>query len=107
MRKNDIVTTFNWDPLLVQAYLRSAKSRLSIPRIHFLHGNIAVGFCKEHRISGLIGRQCSKCNKLFQPSKLLYPITKKNYASDEFIANEWRVLRWGLRMHSCLQFLDI
>ena len=38
LRGKDVVATFNWDPLLVQAYRRNCK-KADLPRLLFLHGN--------------------------------------------------------------------
>jgi hypothetical protein len=39
---------------------------------------------------------CPDCGARFVPTKLLYPIRNKNYASDEFIASEWDAANWYL-----------
>lgn len=36
----DCIATFNWYPLLVQAYLRVKKITDDLPQIFYLHGNI-------------------------------------------------------------------
>src|SRR5699024_9068708 len=33
------------------------------------------------------------CGKQFNPSKLLYPVSQKNYSEDEFISSEWENLQ--------------
>ncbi len=96
LRRQDVIATFNWDPLLMQAYLRSQKSELSLPRLAFLHGNVMVGYCEKDATAGLVSRKCSKCDKPFAPMPLLYPIKVKDYAQNKFIQNEWRGLKWGL-----------
>ncbi len=97
LRKQDIIATFNWDPLLLQAYIRNSKAGLTLPHLFYLHGNIAVGYCTTDKITGIRGNKCTKCRKLFTSTPLLYPITKKDYATDPFIANEWKGLKWGLK----------
>lgn len=98
LRDKDIIATFNWDPFLVQAYLRnevvSVKRR---PRLAFLHGNVKVGVCHTDMVAGVNGNDCSKCGNPLEPSRLLYPVRHKNYNDDEFIKNEWDVLRSHLR----------
>jgi hypothetical protein len=36
---------------------------------------------------------CKTCGKPFTPSKLLFPVEKKNYQDDPFIAREWEAIR--------------
>lgn len=96
LRDQDIVATFNWDPLLLQAYLRNA-GRLSRPQLAFLHGNILAGFCEEDRVLGLAGGRCRHCGHLFKRTPLLYPVRHKDYADDPAISAQWSLLKWGFR----------
>lgn len=48
LTNKDCIATFNWDPLLIQAYIRCSKITLNLPKILCLHGNVAVGFCEKH-----------------------------------------------------------
>lgn len=91
LRPKDLVATFNWDPLLAQAYRRNLGIR-RLPDLAFLHGNVAVGYCPDDRRSGWIDDTCETCGKPFRPAPLLYPVRDKDYAKDPFIANEWRNL---------------
>lgn len=95
LREKDLIATFNWDPLLLQAYSRNRKSGLRLPKLAFLHGNVRVGYCEKDKIAGFIDRSCSKCKLPFVKPPLLYPIKKKNYAENIFISNEWKHLKWG------------
>ena len=95
LRDKDLIATFNWDPLLMQAYLRNGKAGLKLPRLAFLHGNIRVGYCEKDKTAGLAGMRCKKCDDLYRRAPLLYPIKKKDYAKDFFIANEWKQLKRG------------
>ena len=97
LRENDLIVTFNWDPLLMQAYLRNDKAGLKLPRLAFLHGNIRVGYCEKDKTAGLAGNICSRCGKMYKRVSLLYPIKKKDYSKDMFIANEWRQLQRGFK----------
>ena len=54
-----------------------------------MHGNVKVGGCEKDNVLGLKGNRCSRCKQLFKPSKLLYPISKKNYHRDNFISGQW------------------
>jgi hypothetical protein len=96
LRRRDLIATFNWDPLLIQAYRRNAHLR-ELPKIVFLHGNVAVGICKDDREEGYLGSPCSRCGSEYQRAPLLYPINDKRYREDPFIANEWTILESTLR----------
>lgn len=97
LRSTDLIATFNWDPLLLAAYRRNVNSGLSLPKLAFLHGNVAVGYCSEHRTAGPFGARCRHCGVLYEGVPLLYPIGNKNYATNEFIENEWDQLKRGLK----------
>ena len=94
----DLIATFNWDPLLVQAIGRAIKYTNNLPQVAFLHGNVAVGFCAEHNIMGNVGRPCSMCGIPLAPTKLLFPIKKKDYNSDIAISKAWKTLNNALEM---------
>ena len=95
LRKTDLIAAFNWDPFLAQAYRRN-KHITELPRMAFLHGNVEISVCLEDKGAGFYFQNCSKCGKPLVPSKLLYPVRHKNYQSDEFVKNEWDILRWFL-----------
>jgi hypothetical protein len=98
LREKDIIASFNWDPFLLQAYMRNeVVTNSHRPQIAFLHGNVSVGICENDRIAGIFGRACSKCGNNLVPSKLLYPVRNKDYAADLFIKDEWDRLRRALR----------
>jgi len=91
LRRKDIVATFNWDPLIVQAYYRN-KDFVELPELVFLHGNVRIGYCKNHDTVGLDDIDCPKCKRKLEPLRLLYPIKEKNYGKDEFISKQWKIL---------------
>lgn len=97
LRGTDLIATFNWDPLLLQAYIRSRNAGLLLPQLAFLHGNVAVGYCPEHSIVGGADKECKTCGKKYQRTSLLYPVEQKDYAKDLFIANEWKQLKSGFK----------
>ena len=47
LRQGDAVFTFNWDPFLLDAYMRNA-GLMTLPGIYFLHGNVRIGNCPIH-----------------------------------------------------------
>lgn len=97
LTKKDIIATFNWDPLLVQAYGRALKYTDNLPNMAFLHGNVAVGYCEVDNIMGNVGNRC-KCGKILEPTKLLYPIKNKDYSSDIAILKSWKSLQNALEV---------
>ncbi len=96
LREKDLIATFNWDPLLAQAYQRNSHIA-ELPRIVFLHGNVAIGICLKDKVKGYIGDKCKRCDELLEPTKLLYPIKKKGYSKDPFIKKEWYELEVYLK----------
>ncbi len=93
----DVIATFNWDPLLIQAYVRCANYTENLPHIFCLHGNVAVGYCKVDVEFGTLDSCCPKCGMRFPPTKLLYPVKEKNYSSDEYIKNCWDAVRQSIK----------
>lgn len=71
LREKDLVATFNWDPLLIQAYQRVAKITDKLPDLAFLHGNVLVGYCLTHKRGGKLDNNCPECGERFIPSRLL------------------------------------
>jgi len=96
LRAKDVIASFNWDPLLLQAYARHAAAR-ELPHVVFLHGNVAVGYCEGCKVKGWVTGRCGKCGSPFTPSRLLYPVSSKDYASDPFISAEWQNLQQYLQ----------
>lgn len=92
LRPKDLIATFNWDPLLVQAFKRN-RGVCVLPRILFLHGNVDCGACERHLTKGFLEHSCDTCGRPMSPVPLLYPIAQKNYDRDPFIRNEWDELR--------------
>ena len=86
LRSKDCIATFNWDPLLLQAYNRVNRITNNLPQLIFLHGSVAVGLRKNcMRYKPLQNGTCSKCGEHLAMSKLLYPVKDKDYQSDIFI----------------------
>lgn len=96
LRPKDIIATFNWDPFLFRACSRN-YGRVPLPRIVFLHGNVAVGYCEADRVKGINGGHCFRCGKPYKASQLLFPVKQKNYNSDPLTSAEWETLKARLR----------
>lgn len=88
----DLIATFNWDPLLVQAIRRCFKYTRNLPQVAFLHGNVAVGFCEKDSVMGNLGAPCVKCGERLQSIPLLYPVREKNYNNNIAIQKSWKEL---------------
>jgi DNA-binding protein Fis len=97
LRKKDLVATFNWDPLLLQAYQRASRITEDLPDLAFLHGNVLVGYCRKHKCGGILTEYCRECGKPFEPTPLLYPVSHKNYAADRYIQDNWKALQNNLK----------
>lgn len=97
LRKKDLVATFNWDPLLLQAYQRACKITKDLPDLAFLHGNVLVGYCRSHKFGGILTARCRECGEPFEPAPLLYPVAQKNYAADPYIQDNWNAVRNRLK----------
>jgi hypothetical protein len=91
LRKKDCIATFNWDPFLYQAWKRN-KHLGDMLYIAFLHGCVALGYSQADKRFGEVGWRSRKTGALMEPTKLLYPITQKNYSDDEFIKGQWDML---------------
>lgn len=96
LRGTDVIASFNWDPLLIQAYMRNKAHVRSVPKVLFLHGNVAMAYCAMDRIAGLRGTSCRVCGMEMAASPLLFPVSQKDYASDPGIDRQWNVFRRAL-----------
>lgn len=85
----DVIATFNWDPLLLQAYVRCHEITNNLPHILCLHGNVEIGYCEQHREFGTKDAICPVCRKKLPPIKLLYPVKNKDYKNDSYIKGCW------------------
>lgn len=96
LRETDLIATFNWDPLLLQAYRRQPR-RFRRPKLAFLHGNVLAGYCSIDSVTGWAGLPCGQCGKPLSRTPLLYPVRHKNYAKDSSIAAQWQLLKQEMR----------
>jgi hypothetical protein len=94
LRPKDLVATFNWDPFLYQAFCRNSRVA-EMPHLSFLHGSVSIGYSPEEQKAGPAGWLSKATGHEYVPTRLLYPVTKKDYNRDEFITREWdRLKRW-------------
>ena len=96
LRPKDVIATFNWDPFLYDACSRNSRVA-GLPKVAYLHGNVRIGFCEKDRIKSRRGARCHLCDETLKPSRLLFPVEKKDYASAPFISAEWGLLHAALK----------
>lgn len=94
--RKDIIATFNWDPFLYKAYIRNGEFTKS-PGILFLHGCVSLGYDKSNGSSGPTGWFSKETRKKFEPTRILYPVDKKDYNSDPYIKGQWDALSFRLK----------
>jgi hypothetical protein len=99
LRPRDLIATFNWDPFLYQAFCRNGKIA-DMPRLSFLHGNVAIGYSAEDKRCGPVGYQARREGGVFELTRLLYPVEQKNYTQNEFIKIEWERVKYWLQSES-------
>lgn len=90
LTEKDIIISFNWDPLLLQAYRRNTIVG-NLPKLAFPHGNAGVGLCYDCYNKGYYGDNCPDCNKKFNSMPLLFPVNKKRYFDGSIIESEWNL----------------
>ncbi len=95
LRPKDLIASFNWDPFLFEAWSRNHK--IAEPtNIAFLHGTVAFGYSTKDKSTGLIGATSPKGDK-YLPIDLLYPVHKKNYNANDYLVNEWGMVKAWLK----------
>lgn len=97
LTRKDLIATFNWDPLLLQAYKRCRKITDNLPQLVFLHGNVEIAICETDLVVGCRGQLCPRCNSELSKVPLLYPIREKNYDSIPYIKSSWSELKKYLK----------
>ena len=95
LRPKDLVATFNWDPFLYLAFCRNSRIA-RMPHLSFLHGSVSIGYSLEDQKVGPAGWLSKATGHVYKPTRLLYPVTQKDYNRDEFISREWDRLKRGL-----------
>ena len=95
--KNDIIATFNWDPLLAMAMERNVRSGLDMPQEVYPHGNVRIGYCERDKKYDSAGRRCTTCGEPYKNTPLLYPIRQKDYNKEPFVRAQWATAQRGLR----------
>lgn len=92
LREKDAIFTFNWDPFLVDAWVRN-QGVAQLPAIFHLHGNVRLRYCDKCECSHVQASVCMKCGGELKPTRLLYPVRNKKYGDDPFIHGQWEAAR--------------
>ena len=100
--KNDIIVSFNWDPLLAMAMERNVLSGLGMPQVVYPHGNVRIGYCERDKKYDNAGRPCTTCGEPYKNTPLLYPVRQKDYDKEPFVRAQWATALRGLRQASVL-----
>ena len=88
LRRQDVIATFNWDPLLLMAHKRN-RNVGTLPDIRFLHGCVSFATCLDHDVLGSPAEDCPQCGKTLVGGKMLFPDGQKDYAEDAVIQRDW------------------
>jgi hypothetical protein len=88
LRGKDIIATFNWDPFLMQAYIRNSGI-VELPDIRFLHGCVNFATCAEHDVLGVPSGVCPECHQELVRGHLFYPDENKDYTKNALINRDW------------------
>jgi len=107
LTKKDLIASFNWDSLLIQAYQRCLKITDDLPHVVFLHSNTWEWYKidKDNVFTGvwqkelplkpggyIVSEDGTRCTR----AKLLYPVKNKNYDDDPFIKKSWEIFKFNL-----------
>jgi hypothetical protein len=100
LRSKDAIFTFNWDPLLFISRFRLNELGLNdhLPSIFYLHGNVAAAYCERDGVWGYPNGRCSRCGAPFTPTRLLFPVEKKDYNTDPGIRDAWKSAQQVLKV---------
>jgi len=108
LTKKDLIASFNWDPLLIQACQRCRNITQDLPEIVFLHGNVREWYAIETdgTMTGCFAQSEYPSHKAYirtasgqrcKPVPLLYPIKNKDYHKDNYIEKAWDIFQDRLR----------
>lgn len=86
LTNKDVVISFNWDSLIIQAYNRVQDfiPQQELPDLLFPHGNVEAGYTDTK-----YGCLSNPQNAGFTPSPLNMPVDELDYLSNRFIQDQW------------------
>ena len=93
MRRKDYIFSFNWDPLIIQAYRRVLTLTDDLPHLVFLHGNVGMKICSEcNKVQSVENTYCCDCMSTnFNAPQILFPIKNKDYTATPYLKTAWDV----------------
>lgn len=93
LRRKDYIFSFNWDPLIIQAYRRVSALTEDLPLLVFLHGNVGMKICSNcESIQSVENSHCCVCNSTdFDEPKILFPIKNKDYTTNPYLKKAWEL----------------
>ena len=98
LREKDLIASFNWDPLLIQAGNRLIEKGLilnnRLPKTVFLHGNVGVIYDPSKNAVSMHSRYDSN---LGEKCPLLFPVAQKDYTNNVVIKDSWAMVKEYLR----------
>ncbi|MBU4400124.1 MAG: hypothetical protein KKE86_12415, partial [Planctomycetes bacterium] len=80
---------------LADAYERLAEkvSLSNLPNIFHLHGNVRVSFCEHCNMAMQKADVCDTCGMSMTPTRLLYPVERKDYTDGPYLTIQWEQFR--------------
>lgn len=98
LREKDLIASFNWDPILIQAGNRLIEKGLilnnRLPKTVFLHGNVGVIYDPNKKAVSMHSRYDSN---LGEKCSLLFPVAQKDYTNNVVIKDSWAMVKEYLR----------
>jgi len=106
LTKKDLIASFNWDPLLPQAFQRCCKITQDLPEAVFLHSNVREWYavCPDGTITMVFAQsECppgasiktSSGQKCIQ-APLIFPVNHKDY-NENYIKKAWDIFQDRLK----------
>lgn len=91
MRRKDYIFSFNWDPLIIQAYRRVSELTDDLPLLVFLHGNVGMKICSEcKKVQSVENPYCCDCHSTnFNAPQILFPVKNKDYTANLYLKTAW------------------
>ena len=98
LREKDLIVSFNWDPILIQAGNRLIEKGLilnnRLPKTVFLHGNVGVIYDPNKKAVSMHSRYDSN---LGEKCPLLFPVAQKDYTNNVVIKDSWTMVKEYLK----------
>ena len=104
LTKKDLIASFNWDPLLIQALQRCHNITQDLPEVVFLHGNVWEWYAvaSDGTMTGVFAQDeypyhgayiRTSSGQSCKSVPLLYPIKNKDYHKNNYIEKAWDIFQ--------------